>query len=74
MSLAKIQSKIIGVSVRNVNGTTGEAEVRYNLPVAKTGNDNWVTYQLVGSTWKVYDCAVPFGGTSESGSTPTTPP
>ena len=75
MSTATMQSKIVGVSVRNVSERTGEAEVRYSLPVAVTGNDNWVTYELVDGKWKVQDCHAPIGGSSESSSSPapTTP-
>jgi hypothetical protein len=72
ISTATIQSKIDGVSTRNVTAKTGEAEVRYDLPVAVTGNDNWVTYELVGGKWKVQDCIPPFGGSSSSSSTPAT--
>jgi hypothetical protein len=72
ISTTAIQSKINGVSTRNVTGKTGEAEVRYDLPVAVTGNDNWVTYELVGGKWKVQDCHGPFGGSSSSGSAATT--
>jgi len=74
MSTATIQSKIDGVSTRNVSGNTGEAVVRYDLPVSVTGNYNWVTYQLVGGKWKVQDCHAPFGGSGSSATTPTTTP
>jgi hypothetical protein len=72
ISTATIQSKIDGVSTRNVTAKTGEAEVRYDLPVAATGNDNWVTYELVGGKWKVQNCRSPLGGSSSSASTPPT--
>ncbi len=72
ISLATIQSKIVGVSTRHVGRKRGEAEVRYDLPVAVTGNYNWVTYELVGRKWKVQDCVPPFGGSSSSASTPAT--
>jgi len=36
--------KISGVVVRNVTSTSGEALVDYDLPAAKVGNYNWVTY------------------------------
>ena len=62
--MAAIQSKIAGVSVRNVTAKTGEAEVRYDLPVAVTGNDDWVTYGLIDGKWKVQDCRAPIGGDS----------
>ena len=75
MSTSTIQSRIAGVSVRNVGRTTGEAEVRYDLPVAITGNDNWVTYGLADGKWKVQDCHPPFGGnSSQASSTPATKP
>lgn len=64
--------EILGVSVRNVTATRGEAEVRYDLPRSVTGNDNWVEYERVDGKWKVADCHAPIGGesTSSSGSSP----
>jgi len=62
LSAAQVQSKISGVSVRDVGTSTGEAEVRYDLPVTATGNGNWVTYKLVDGEWKVHDCILPIGG------------
>jgi len=73
VSPATIQSKITGVSVRNLAARTGEAEVTYNLPVSVTGNDNWVTYELINGKWKVQDCIAPFGGSSASSSGSATP-
>jgi len=74
VSTATIESKIDGVSTRNVGDKSGEAEVRYDLPVSVTGNDNWVTYQLVGNQWKVQDCHPPFGGSGSSSTAATTAP
>ena len=71
---AEIESRISGVAVRNVSASRGEAEVRYQLPVVATGNDNWVTYELVEGKWKVQDCRAPFGGSSESSSSHSTTP
>jgi hypothetical protein len=68
VSPATIQSKIVGVSVRNLAAKTGEAEVRCDLPVTVTGNDNWVTYELMDGKWKVQDCRAPFGGSGDSSS------
>ena len=65
------QIEILGVSVRNVTADHGEARVRYALPRAKTGNDNWVEYARHGGRWKVSNCHAPIGGesrTSESSS------
>jgi hypothetical protein len=63
-----------GVSVRNFTGTTGEALVQYDLPEAKTGNDNWVTYGVENGEWKVTDCHAPIGGSSSSASSAAPPP
>ena len=62
--LASIRIK--GVRVRDVTTTTGEAEVRYALPAAVVGNDNWVTYGYQDGQWKVTDCHAPIGGESSS--------
>jgi hypothetical protein len=65
--------KIRGVLVRNVTARSGDAEVQYDLAQSVVGNDNWVTYELTDSQWKVADCHAPIGGTSSSpSSTPTT--
>jgi hypothetical protein len=60
--------RIRGVSLRNVTTTSGEAEVRYDLPRSKVGNDNWVEYKLHDGQWKVADCKAPIGGNSSSSS------
>jgi hypothetical protein len=73
VSLASI--KVTGVRVRNVTATSGEAEVQYNFPTSVIGNDNWVTYELHGGSWKVADCNGPIGGSgSSSSATITTAP
>lgn len=60
--------EIRDVLVRNVTSTQGEALVRYNLPAAVVGNDNWVTYAIHDGRWKVSDCRAPIGGSSASAS------
>jgi hypothetical protein len=70
VSLASI--KVTGVRVRNVTVTSGEAEVQYNFPTSVIGNDNWVTYELHGGSWKVADCDGPIGRNGSSGSVTTT--
>jgi hypothetical protein len=62
--------RIRGVRVRNVTSTTGEAEVVYDLPDAKVGNDNWVLYRLHDGQLKVANCNAPIGGESSSISSP----
>jgi len=57
--------RITGVLTRNVTATQGEAEVVYNLPTAKVGNDNWVSYQIQHGTWKEINCHAPIGGESQ---------
>ena len=64
--LASIRA--IGVQVRNVTATTGDAEVQYNLPASRAGNDNWVTYGYQDGQWKVTNCHAPIGGESSSSS------
>jgi hypothetical protein len=58
--------KVTSVEVRNFAPSSGEAEVQYDLPAAKVGNDNWVTYEYQGGRWKVSDCHAPIGGESSS--------
>jgi hypothetical protein len=61
--------KFRGVKVRNLTGTSGEAEVQYDLPKSlAVGNDNWVIWKLRAGKWKVSDCHLPIGGYSESSS------
>jgi hypothetical protein len=66
--------KIVGVRVRNVTATSGEAEVEYNLPAAVVGNSNWVTFKRLDGRWKVADCRLPFNGDVQNSLslTPTT--
>jgi hypothetical protein len=53
------QVRIIGVRVRNVTTTSGQADVEYK---EDEGNANWVTYTKVKGQWKVAgQCVVPFG-------------
>jgi hypothetical protein len=68
--------KIIGVAVRNVTRSSGDALVEYDLPANVEGNDNWVSYAIHDGRWKVSDCHAPIGGSSSSASssaTTTTP-
>ena len=58
--------RVAGVQTRNVTATRGEAVVQYDLPVAKTGNDNWVTYDYEDGQWKVANCHAPIGGEQSS--------
>jgi hypothetical protein len=62
------QIRITGVQVRNATANSGEAEVEYDLPQSKTGNDNWVDYEMDGGRWKVANCNAPIGGESQSAS------
>jgi hypothetical protein len=63
--------RIRSVRVRNVTTTSGEAEVVYDLPEDKVGNDNWVTYRLHDGRLRVADCNAPIGGESSAASAPT---
>jgi hypothetical protein len=66
--------KITGVAVRNYTRSAAEAEVQYDLPVAKAGNDNWIAYKYAHGRWEVADCTLlPIGGFSSSSSTATAP-
>jgi hypothetical protein len=58
--------RITGVVTRNVASTQGEAEVQYDLPSSKVGNDNWVTYQVEDGRWKESSCTAPIGGVSQT--------
>src|SRR5579872_2364232 len=60
--LASIRIK--GVLVRRVTATSGDAEVRYELPASVVGNDDWVAYGYQDGQWKVTDCHAPIGGES----------
>jgi hypothetical protein len=64
--------KILGVDVRNVTDTSGEALVEYDLPAAVVGNDNWVSYAVHDGRWKVADCHAPIGGSSSSATSAST--
>jgi hypothetical protein len=61
---------IRGVRLRNVTGTSGEAEVLYDLRRSVAGNDNWVAYEVDNGRWKVADCHAPIGGMSRNASSP----
>ena len=62
--------EIVDIELRNVTPTSGEAQVIYNLPLAKAGNDNWVEYRRHGDGWKVANCHAPIGGQSVSATSP----
>lgn len=64
--------RVVGVLTRNITSTSGEAEVTYDLPVTKAGNDNWVLYRYEGGIWKVANCNVPIGGESTYSHSSTT--
>jgi hypothetical protein len=68
------QIPIRGVALRHVTRTRGEAEVLYNLPEAKIGNDNWVEFKLHDGHWKVANCNAPIGGHSTSASSSNSVP
>ena len=51
---------------RSVASTHGEAQVRYDLPAAKVGNDNWVEFTRHGGRWKVSNCQHAIGGASST--------
>jgi hypothetical protein len=56
------QIHIVGVTVRDVTGTTGDALVEYDLPDSVVGNDNWVSFTIHDGRWKVSNCHAPIGG------------
>jgi hypothetical protein len=56
--------RISGIELRNVSARRGEAQVLYELPVSKVGNDNWVEFTLHHGQWKVSDCKAPILGNS----------
>lgn len=59
---------ITGVKVRNVSAKKGDAEVTYDLPPERAGNDNWIHYVVEDGQWRIDDCRQPVGGNSGSGS------
>jgi hypothetical protein len=62
------QIHVRDVQLRNVTGSRGEAQVIYDLPQQKVGNDNWVEFTLHSGHWKVSNCDAPILGNSSSGS------
>jgi hypothetical protein len=60
------QVHVRDVELRNVTGNRGEAQVIYDLPQRKVGNDNWVEFALHGGHWKVSNCNAPILGNSTS--------
>ena len=59
--------KIRGAAVRNYTPSSADAEVQYDLPIAKAGNDNWISYKFGAGRWQVADCTLlPIGGSSSS--------
>ena len=69
------QIHVRDVELRNVAGNRGEAQVIYDLPQEKVGNDNWVEFTLHDGHWMVSNCHAPIlGNSSSSGpAAPTTP-
>jgi hypothetical protein len=63
-ALSKI--RILDVEMRNVTATRGEAQVVYDLPISKVGNDNWVEFTVHRGRWLVSDCKAPIGGNSSA--------
>jgi hypothetical protein len=55
---------IADVELRNVRLNQGEAQVLYDLPISRVGNDNWVEYTLRNGRWKVTNCRSPIFGMS----------
>jgi hypothetical protein len=60
------QIHVRGVELRNVTGDHGEAQVVYDLPQQKVGNDNWVEFAPHGGHWRVSNCKAPILGNSTS--------
>ena len=57
---------IRNVELRNMTADRGEAQVIYDLPPEKVGNDNWVEFTLHRGNWKVSNCHAPILGNSSS--------
>jgi hypothetical protein len=51
----------------------GEAQVIYDLPQERVGNDNWVQFTLHRGQWKVSNCHAPILGDSSSSNGPASP-
>jgi hypothetical protein len=60
------QIRIRNVELRNMTADRGEAQVIYDLPQEKVGNDNWVEFTLHRGNWKVSNCQAPILGSSSS--------
>jgi hypothetical protein len=58
--------EIRDVELRNVTANRGEAQVVYDLPISKAGNDNWVEFTVHRGRWMVSDCKAPIFGHSSS--------
>jgi len=63
--------EIVDIELRSVTPTSGEAQVVYNLPVKKVGNDNWVEYRVHDGRWLIANCHAPLGGHSTSATAPS---
>ncbi len=66
LGVALDRVRIRDVELRNLTSNHGEAQVVYNLPVAKVGNDNWVEFTLHHGHWKVSNCNAPILGNSSA--------
>lgn len=60
------QIHVRNVELRNMTADRGEAQVIYDLPQDKVGNDNWVEFTLHRGHWKVSNCHAPILGNSSS--------
>jgi hypothetical protein len=58
--------RVRGVQLRNATLDRGEAQVLYDLPQSKVGNDNWVEFTVHDRRWKVSNCQAPILGRSTS--------
>jgi hypothetical protein len=58
------QVRLRAVALRNVTARRGEAQVLYDLPISKVGNDNWVEFTLHDGHWRVSNCKAPILGHS----------
>jgi hypothetical protein len=67
------QIHIRDVELRNTTANRGEAQVIYDLPQEKVGDDNWVEFALHHRHWKVSNCHAPILGNSSSSNASATP-
>jgi hypothetical protein len=67
------QIHVRNVELRNMTANRGEAQVVYDLPQARVGNDNWVEFTLHRGHWRVSNCHAPILGNSSSSNGPAIP-